>query len=757
MMRTNKLKFRSVCSILSVWAALFCILLVCTSCYQFFQGKVAMNADGNSSSIGTLVGEKDTISKLDPPDQIFISHGLSASTITASWSSVTGATSYRLERAVVTAANGDGSFTIPDESNYEVVSKYVYGTSYTDTILSSPSYSDSEYSYGYFYRVSAENPRQKYDSSDYKVSTAGTLFAPVKTVKASLGESSSYIKVTWSKTDNASSYKIYRTTFSDGSGSNMIASITGNQNWYTNTIDTANQGTEFYYTVYAANSYGNTTAASPAALGYSLVAGAPPQVKNVKVTDGGGRGDTLNKISITWGSVTADGTVYYAVYRTSSADSSYTLLKEDITDTSYSDSKSLKPDVYYYYQVQAYIKDGETKLKGPFSDSSVSSSAPAEGYILSAPAALSVTKTSSGCTLSFPAALGSTACPADSKLSSDYNVYSYEIYTCSTQSGIYSLSTTVSDVSLTADNNGYYSVTTDAASFFKIKTYNDANANGEKESSFSDAAAPAPYAAADVTATQHGKFSGGTYSDGTAYTFTANASYVYPVKVAWSAPDEGADGGYYVYRSTKADSGFRRITDTAVTDTLYVDEGDDTVKVGLYYYYKVLSLNSLGQGVNYSAVAVGWGALTYDLYMREYNKTVKRSQNKLTLMHKSGTTSKLGSETISGDICGTLSYNASVQGLGGRVIMQYSGYADYYINSDSSLGYYFFLNGNTNTSASMDQSGSMDGTVICKGMYPGTIGYENVKIIGGAANGGYYVITPDGFDPGNVSYTVGNE
>jgi hypothetical protein len=250
--------------------------------------------------------------------------------------------------------------------------------------------------------------------------------------------------------------------------------------------------------------------------------------KNVKVTDGGGRGDTLNKISITWESVTADGTVYYAVYRASSTDSSYTLLKEEITDTSYSDSKSLKSNVYYYYQVQAYIKDGETKL------------------------------------------------------SSDYNGYSYEIYTCSTQSGIYSLSTTVSDSSLTADNSGYYSVTADAAPFFKIKTYSEANADGEKESSFSDAAAPAPYAAVDVTATQHEKFSGGIYSDGREYTFTANSLNVYPVKITWTVPDEGADGGYYVYRSTKADSGFRRIADAAVTDTFYVDQGDDTVKIGLY-------------------------------------------------------------------------------------------------------------------------------------------------------------------------------
>ena len=110
-------------------------------------------------------------------------------------------------------------------------------------------------------------------------------------------------------------------------------------------------------------------------------------------------------------------------------------------------------------------------------------------------------------------------------------------------------------------------------------------------------------------------------------------------------------------------------------------------------------------------------------------------------MHKSGATDKLGSESSYGDISGSLSYNASIAGLGGRVIMHYDNYADYYIMGDKSLGVYFLLNGNTNTSASMDTNGTMDGTVTVQGMYPGSVVYDGIKIKGGAAGGGTYGVT----------------
>ena len=57
----------------------------------------------------------------------------------------------------------------------------------------------------------------------------------------------------------------------------------------------------------------------------------------------------------------------------------------------------------------------------------------------------------------------------------------------------------------------------------------------------------------------------------------------------------------------------------------------------------------------------------------------------------------------------------------------------------------------------MSTNGTMDGTVTCKGMYPGSVCYDNILIKGGAAGGGYYVVTREGFAPENVVWSVAEE
>lgn len=734
---------------------LLALAVLLASCAQFFQGKIAIDMEMTDTKLSDLIEDKEEITQLPAPGEIYVSQGLSSDTVFVSWSKISGASYYRIERAIVRERAADGSFVEPDEEEFEVINKFVYGTSYNDLIIPNPSYKNSEYGYGYFYRVSAENPGKKYEESDYVVSAAGTLFAPVTEISATQGEDTAYIKVSWAKTAGASSYRVFRTAYSDGSGSAILSSVPANQDWYTDSIDTAAQGTEFYYSVYAVNSGGQTTPVSPVALGYSLVEGAPGRVSNVEVAEG--RGETTDSIKISWEPVaaTGDGDVTYSVYRTSSEDSASTLLTDKCKDAFYEDKKSLSPNVYYYYQVLAYTIDEDTgaRLKGPISLSSVSDKKPAEGFILSAPSSLSVVhaKEEGKCSVTFPAAIGSKDYPHDSGASTSYNSYVYKIYGSDVQSGNYTHIATFDDATLTAEI-GYYTVTVDAAKFYRVSTsYSNVEA-AETDSSLGSVAAPAPYQAENLVATQHAYIQYVTDDDK-----NANSNGVYPVKVTWEEPAGGADGGYYIYRSTKADSGFRKVNDIPLTATEYIDSYD-AAKPGTLYYYRVLSLNSLQQGANYSNVATGWGALTADQYMREYNKTIKNSHKKLTYMNKSNDLDKLGEETKYGDISGSVEYSAKTSGLGARIIMKYTDYAEFYIMNDSSLGVYFKCTGNTNTSASMDASGEMDGTMNCEGMYPGAVGYGEIKIKGGGAGGGVYVITREGFpSAADVSWTVGEE
>ena len=748
-----------------------CAVLL-SSCAELFQEKVSMGTGYETASLTDVVIPKQVIEQLDSPSQIFVSNGDSPSSITVSWTPVRGAISYRLERAIVTAANENGKFEAPDESDYEVIpgtstsSATLYNqTSFTDTILSQNSmkYTAPQYSYRYYYRVSAENSFKGYTPSEFTTcEEPGTLFAPPTEIKATTGSSDNKVTVSWQKSTSPTvqEYSIYRSENENGTNATYITSVKSNMTRYDDAIAEQNRGTAYYYTVYAQNRSGVKSCAGALAMGYARAEGAPPQVTGVRITNG--RGTTTDSITISWDNA---GAVNYAVYRSSSKDSALMLLTAGttITSTTLEDKKNLSPNVYYYYHVQAWTTKDDKKIKGQLSDSGKTSTAPAEGFILSPPETVSISKGADRLSIAWSAALGT---------SDEQAAYSYKIMGSNDQGGPFTDIETVDAASLGLPFDGlYYHQISSAYSYFKISTLNAAGT----ESEASTVTAPAPFAPQSISVSRTANLSSEMGSD-----FVYNANEVFPVKVTWTAPSESSDvKGYIVYRSDKKDRGYKKLS-VGNDEKTYIISGNTfydqnpSARAGKVYYYKVLSVNFLDQGANYSDVEYGYGAITANQYMREYNKTITNSLKKLTLMHKSGNTAKLGQESRSGTLGGTLSYDAHVSGVSGRVIMRYESYADFYVHAtgkidsnpldstdESSLGnaggIYFIVTGNTNTSAGMDTNGMMDGTVECRGMYPGSVVYDNVQIKGGAAGGGYYIIKRDGFGPENVNWTVGNE
>jgi hypothetical protein len=378
------------------------------------------------------------------------------------------------------------------------------------------------------------------------------------------------------------------------------------------------------------------------------------------------------------------------------------------------------------------------------SNSGADSATPTEGFILSAPNNIKVQRTNEGIFLSWKPALGNETEQAS---------YMYNIYASANEKDEY----TISDENIPNKTNedGFIKIQVSTiAEFYKISTvYN------EVESALSQAVAPSPNPVESITVSQNANLQ--TEMQTLGMPFIANPNGVYPVKVEWQAPSDSTSlSGYNVYRSTKPDSGFRKINETPIpsSENCYFDH-NETAKTRTYYYYRVLTVNSLEQGTEYSSTEKGYGSLTPEQYMREYNKTAINSQTKLTLMHKSNDMDKLGSETAKGAISGTLSYNAKIDGLGARITMHYDNYADFYIeDKNEASGVYFLITGDTNTSANMSANGSMDGVVTCKGMYPGSVSYNNIQIKGGAAGGGTYGIKRDGFDGQiEVDWKIGEE
>lgn len=705
------------------------ILFLLTSCAALFQPKVAMSNIANGSLSG-LLSEKEEITKLESPAQILVSQGMYSDRIQITWQPVDNAVSYSLERAVQTPDDPGYSTNTPPDT-FDIINASVYGTTtYIDTILENPGTNNTEYRYKYWYRVYAENNREKYDPSEPATTvTPGTLFAPPQNVIADKGTSSEKITVKWEYSANASSYIVYRSTNENGAGAQEIARVTGNQNWYDNGILTSEQGNDFYYIVQAVNSKsGQTSASSNIALGYSAVEGAPPAPGAVQVKT---RGTAVDGISLSWNAVSsAEGEVKYALFRYSSEDAALTQLTGETSETSWTDKNNVKTGIYYYYQVQAWTTDvtGQ-KLKSPlspvqaFTGSNASSS---EGFILSPPTGISVDASDSGHTVSWTAAIGHETEQAQ---------YAYGILGSNTKdSGFVQIGTT-------GTGGTEYTVTGTTYKFYRVKTQYASLSSTE-----SGTVAPAPFAAETIAVTRAENL-------GDALMYPANSSGVYPVKITWTPPSQGEAAGYHVYRSNSANSGFRKITETPLTECEYVDI-NETAKAGKYYYYRILAVNELDQGKNYSETVYGYGALTHEQYILEYNKTILSSQKKLTLMHKGGLDA-VGSETKYGDKTGSVAYSASGGLSGASVTMKYTNYCDF---TNEYGDDYFILNGNSDTEITnvASQNGYMKGTMTCTGMYPGKIYYEKIEIKGGSAGGGSYGVEPDGFNRQDIGYSILN-
>lgn len=713
------------------------LILNLSSCYTWWEDKIPLDINSTPGNLSDLLYRKPPITSLEAPVQVIASEGIYNDSIKLRWTEVEHATSYRIERAVI-IPDSNGNYAVPEEGDFALLEKYVYKTTYNDIILTNPGTDNSEYSNRYYYRICAENIRKGYESSDYTdisnpdTAASGWLLAPPKNIDAWKGKSESEIKITWNIIPQAKYYQVYRSE-KERTGFELIDKIRGNQNYFLDEVTEQEQGQEFYYKVCAELSNGAVSSFSGTALGYSLKKGAPVAPANVKVENG--LAQVTEGIKITWDNtsvpVSAGQTATFTVFRNSNVDSVYTMVNTNLPSTTSSivDTKGLKPGIIYYYYVQTVIEDNGVKSKSPFSETGPKDKDPAVAFLLSAPSDIDIADTDNTGTviLKWTPAVGSA---------NPYNIdYTYSIYFDYDQNGSYT-EAVKTEVLPPINAEGLYEIEVSKYPFYKIVTV-----NGSAESLKSQPIAPYPEAPTKVTASKTSNLGG---LDKWSY----NTNEVYPVKITWEAPASGTPYGYYIYRSTNPSSSFRKLNEDPITDNsfVYYDE-NETARAGTIYYYKVISINTLGKGKNSNDPENdpgnnywGYGAVTRDQWFREYNKSIMRSQSKLTLMHKANDMDKLGSETIKGDVSGSLSYKAAIAGLGAEITMHYQDYCDFYINGDAALGPYYVLTGNTDTTSNMSANGNMHEKVNCIGMYPGYAIYNNLQIKGGAAGGGYYLV-----------------
>ena len=132
-------------------------------------------------------------------------------------------------------------------------------------------------------------------------------------------------------------------------------------------------------------------------------------------------------------------------------------------------------------------------------------------------------------------------------------------------------------------------------------------------------------------------------------------------------------------------------------------------------------------------------------YTLNYFKKLNKTQEKLTYMHKKSSLAKVGTETINGNISGTLFYDVKIKGMGAVVTLRYSNYCD-------EEGWVF--DGEIITHSNMAQNGNFSGTIKVTGVSPSEVCYDNVVMKKGRPADGFYLLKLPDTPPAKINYTV---
>lgn len=152
------------------------------------------------------------------------------------------------------------------------------------------------------------------------------------------------VKLTWTKSENATGYDVYRSTKKSSGYSKVNKTPVTSMSFNSKSLKT---GTKYYYKVKALRTEGTETAES----GYSKYVSARPYLSKptMKLTAG------KKKVTVKWNRI--NGAAGYKVYRSTKKSSGYKCIatvKKGSTKSLV--NKKLKKGKRYYYQVRAYVK-----------------------------------------------------------------------------------------------------------------------------------------------------------------------------------------------------------------------------------------------------------------------------------------------------------------------------------------------------------------------------------------------------------------
>ncbi|MCD7880901.1 MAG: hypothetical protein LUG47_04385 [Clostridiales bacterium] len=462
------------------------------------------------------------------------------------WSSVAGATSYRVYYRKVGASSWANSVTVTD-------------TSFTYTAAESGS--------SYYFAVVADNSNNSTYSSYYNpvgdesqaITYHGVPNVTIKTVETG-------IQVTWTKDAAATGYRIFRRA-SDESSSTALTDITsGSTSTYIDT--TVESGKTYYYSVrayygsslskdknYSTNNWSSYKNSS------TICFVETPQLVSPNSESNGMR--------VAWQEVS--GASGYLVYRKSKTATSWTQIANisNGSTTSYL-STGVKHNDTYYYTVRAYIKDSSGNISYSYWQT------PSTAYTYHGLATTTVKTEASGIRITWTLASKATGYRVYRKVNGKV-VPIANISASSLASGATTASYLDSSANLTSGTTYQYTV----------RTY---------------------YGSESITSAKIDKlnnWSGYTYKSivylstpTMSSTVQNNATDTNGIKVTWGKVTGAA--GYYVYRRTSTSGKWSIIaTINSGSTVVYLDTSVTSLSAGTTCYYTVVAFSSGKTGSSY--------------------------------------------------------------------------------------------------------------------------------------------------------------
>ena len=437
----------------------------------------------------------------------------SYNSVTLSWDAVAGATYYNVHRSM----SATGPFTI--------IQSNVTTTTFTDT-------QDLVCGSTYYYRVVARNGLG--DSSSFSAIVPIAVTPDVPTLLSATVTTPTTVELTWTESQGATGYYIYRAETTTGSYSLLAAINNAATTSYTDT--TVTTGVTYSYRM---QSYtGSVTSDYSNVL--SVVA-LPATPTNVKVVS-----SAYNALTVTWDAV--PGAAKYIVQRSNTATGNYITVGET-TATSFVET-GVQTGVEYYYRVAAVVNNVQSDFSVPASD-----------YPRAEPVTGLTATATSDTTVRLSWSL---------KLNAGYSAYKIEIATLPDGPFTAPYPLVEGENTTTLDISG---LTTGQTYYFRVRgvtrvTMSDGTlheVDGDPSNQVS--VIPKPSTPENLTVENAGRTS---------------------LKISWDAV-ASADG-YELYRSLNYDSGFMLTADITATPNVARETYTDlNLTCGVTYYYRLVA------------------------------------------------------------------------------------------------------------------------------------------------------------------------